>query len=354
MSVNIYDIAEKAGVSVVTVSRVLNNHPGVRDYNREKVLAAIEELDYKPNAAARTLAKGGTGMIGLVLPCMDDAFIAQVMQSVEKQLAIRNMFLVVATGSKQSDIMVATDFKQPNIQLESSCIRLFREGRVDGILMMAPINDSSYMMELKKRNIPFVLLDQHQMNLQAPSVTVDNFYGGYQATMCLIKGGAKNIGHISGSEVFESSHERLRGYLKALSDSGIKHDERMLVKGNFTFSGGYDAIKNWVGQGCLPDAVFAGDDNTAFGVIDAARELGIAIPEKLAVIGYDDHPYTSLFHPGISTVKQPADKMAKCGVDLLLEIIEGRVKRLSKITLKPTMILRETTKPFQPQLHSTE
>ena len=334
MPVNIYDIAKKAGVSVVTVSKVLNNHPGVREYNRKKVLAAIEELDYKPNAAARTLARGKTGMIGIIVPCIDDAFMVQVMQSVEKELASRYMFMVVATSSGDKDPLK-----------ESSCIRLFREGRVDGVLIMSPVNDQSCIMELKKRNIPFVLLDQHQTNLQAPSVTVNNFYGGYQATMCLIRGGAKSIGHITGSELFESSHERLRGYLKALDDSGIKQDERLVVKGNFSFTSGYDAVKNWVMQGCLPDAVFAGDDNTAFGVIDAARELGIAIPERLAVIGYDDHPFTSLFHPGISTVKQPAEKMAKCGVELLLKIIEGKVKRLTKISLKPTLILRGTTKP---------
>lgn len=333
MPVNIYDVAAKAGVSVVTVSRVLNNHPGVRKYNREKVLAAMEELDYKPNAAARTLAKGRTGMIGLVLPSFDDAFMTQVLQSVEKQLAERNMFLVLATDSGSTDPM-----------MESGCMRLFREGRVDGILMMAPVSDNSYMMELKKRNIPFVLLDQHQMNLQACSVTVDNFTGGYQATMCLVNGGAVNIGHIAGPDMYESSSERLRGYLKALDDSHIQYDEKYLIKGDFTFKSGYNAIKDWAANGCLPDAVFACDDNTAFGVIDAARELGISIPERLAVIGYDDHPFTALFHPGISTVRQPAEKMAECGVDLLLEIIEGKIKRLTKIALKPTIIERDTTK----------
>lgn len=333
MPVNIYDIAEKAGVSVVTVSRVLNDHPGVRKYNREKVLAAMEELDYKPNAAARTLAKGRTGMIGLVLPCFEDAFITQVLQSVEKQLAARNMFLVLASDSGR-----------PELMMESGCMRLFREGRVDGILMMAPVSDNSYMMELKKRSIPFVLLDQHQMNLQACSVTVDNFSGGYEATMCLVRGGARNIGHIAGPDMYESSRERLSGFMKAVKDSDLKVDDRMVVKGDFTFKSGYEAVKDWVSKGCLPDAVFACDDNTAFGVIDAARELGISIPDRLSVIGYDDHPFTSLFHPGISTVKQPSEKMAKCGVDLLLDIIEGKIKRLTKVTLKPAIIERGTTR----------
>jgi DNA-binding LacI/PurR family transcriptional regulator len=336
MPVNIYDIAEKAGVSVVTVSRVLNNHPSVRGYNREKVLSAMDELDYKPNAAARTLAKGRSGMVGLVMPSFDDAFLTQILQSVEKELAARNLFLVLATDSGQ-----------PDLSLESGCIRMLREGRVDGILMLSPVNDNSYMMELKKRNIPFVLLDQHQRNLQASSVTADNFFGGYQATMCLIRGGAGKIAHISGPESYESSRERLRGFRKALDDSRLKLDERHLFKGDFSFQSGYRAVKEWASQGCMPDAVFACDDNAAFGVIDAARELGISIPDSLAVIGYDDHPFTSLFHPGISTVRQPAEKMAESGVELLLEIMEGKVKRLTKVTLKPAIIERGTTKPTE-------
>lgn len=335
MPVNIYDIAEKAGVSVVTVSRVLNEHPGVRTYNREKVLAAMKELDYKPNAAARTLAKGRTGMIGLVVPGIDDAFLTQVMQSAERELAARNLFLVLATDTGRPD--------QPQ---ESGGIRLFREGRVDGILMMSPVTDSSLMMELKKRNIPFVLLDQHQMNLQACSVTVDNFYGGYHATMCLIRGGAKKIGHICGPDLFESSRERKRGFLKALSDHSIKTDERHIVKGDFTFRCGYDAVKGWAEAGSLPEAVFACDDNTAFGVMDAARELGLSIPGDLAVIGYDDHPFTAMLHPRISTVRQPAEAMAGCAVNLLMDMLEGKIRRLTKIKLKPVIIQRETTKPI--------
>ena len=332
MAVNIYDVAKKAGVSVVTVSRVLNNSGNVREKNIKKVMDAAKELDYKPNAAARSLARGTTGMIGLVLPSAEDSFMSRIMQSAERVLREKGMFLVVAFAAEGEDLS------------ESNCVKLFMEDRVDGIMLMSPVSDETYIMELKKRNFPFVLLDQHHTDIQVPSVTVDNFYGGYQAAMSLIKGGAVRVAHISGTEVYESSRERLNGYVKALEDSNIPIDERLIIRGNYNVKSGYDAAAEWFKKGIFPDGIFAADDNAAFGVIDAAREFGLKIPDDIAVIGYDDHPFASMLHPGLSTVRQPSEELCESGVELLLDIINGRVKRNSTITIKPQLILRETTR----------
>lgn len=331
MAVNIYDIAKKTGLSVVTVSRVLNNNPSVRESNRIKVENAMKELDYRPNAAARTLSSGKTAMISLVVPSLTDAFVIQVMSSVEKTLKENGMFMVVVSALNFDDFS------------ESSYASLFMEGRVDGILILTPIYDNGYFFELKQRNVPFVLLDQHQVNLQVPTVTVDNFLGGYEATMRLIKGGAKKIAHITGADQFDSSSERMRGYLKALQDSGIEADENFVIAGDFTVACGYQAVQNWIQKEFLPDAVFAADDNTAFGVINAAQVYGISIPRQLAVIGYDDHPYASMLYPKLSTVKQPTEEIGATGVHLLLDILNKNPRRNLKVTLQPTVILRETT-----------
>ncbi len=333
MPVNIHDIARKAGLSVVTVSRVINNYPSVREVNREKVFLAMRELDYKPNAAAQSLARGSTGTIGLVAPSMSDSFESRIVASVESALRLKDMFMVLSIAGGGGDV------------IENAAMRLFQENRVDGILIMSPVGNGSYIMELKRKDFPFVLLDQYQSNLQVPSVTVDNYYGGYQATLALIRGGAKRIAHISGAGVFESSHERLRGYRKALEDHKLEIDDELVVPGDFSVEGGYNVMRGWIRKGIVPDAVFAADDNTAFGVIDAARESGIEIPRKLAVIGYDDHPFASLFHPGISTVRQPAEAMGAYGVEMLLDILGGKTKRISKMSLNPRLMLRETTMP---------
>lgn len=331
MSVNIYDVAKKAGVSVVTVSRVINNYPNVRSSNRIRVLNAMEELNYKPNAAARTLARGYTGMIGLVTPSIEDSFMSRVISGVEAVLKEKGMFLVLSLSPDVGDI------------LESSCTKLFREARVDGILIMNPVIDMEYILALKKENFPFVLLDQHQSDLQVPSVSIDNYHGGYQATAELIKSGAGRIGHICGPDYFESSRLRLIGYRKALEDHNIKIEDSLIVKGDFTAAGGCKAVEDWLQKGNLPEAVFAADDNTAFGVLEAARKYNIKVPEELSIIGYDDHPFSSLFYPGISTVGQPAEEMARSGVELLQDIIRGKQKRITKIMLKPSVILRGTT-----------
>jgi len=227
--------------------------------------------------------------------------------------------------------------------LESSCTKLFREARVDGIFIMSPVLDMEYILALKKDNFPFVLLDQHQSDLQVPSVSIDNYHGGYQATAELIKSGARRVGHICGSDCYESSRQRLKGYQKALEDNHINAEDGLVAKGDFTASGGCKAVEEWIRKGILPEAIFAADDNTAFGVLEAARKYNIAVPEKLSVIGYDDHPFTSLFHPGISTIRQPAEEMARNGVELLQDIIKGKVKRITKTILKPSVVLRGTT-----------
>ncbi len=330
--VNIYDIAKKTGLSVVTVSRVLNNNPNVRESNRLKVEAAMKELDYRPNAAARILSSGKTSMVAVVVPNLMDAFIIQVLSAIERELKASGMFMVVATAADDTEFA------------DSIYASLFMEGRVDGILILSPIYDNGYYFELKKRNIPFVLLDREQVELQVPSVSVDNFYGGYEATMSLIRGGYKKIAHITGSECFQSSSERLNGYLKALEDSGLEAGEGMVVKGDFTPACGFNAVSDWLRDGNLPDAVFAADDNTAFGVLNAAQINGIPVPGRLAVIGYDDHPYASMLFPKLSTVKQPTEEMGVSCVNMLMDIVDGKPKRNMRIILKPTVVLRETTR----------
>lgn len=331
MAVNIYDIAKKTGLSVVTVSRVLNNNPNVRESNRIKVENAVKELDYRPNAAARTLSSGKAGMVALVVPHLNDAFGIQVMSSVEKALKSSELFMVVVSAASD------TEFS------ESVYASLVMEGRVDGIIILTPLRNEDYFFELKKRNIPTVLLDQHQINLQTPAVSVDNFYGGYEATKSLINKGARSVAHISGADMFESSSERMRGYMQALRDSGIEPQDDLIVKGDFTVECGFQAVQSWINRGNLPEAVFAADDNTAFGVLNAAQANSISVPQQLAVIGYDDHPFASMLRPRLSTVRQPTEEIGEAGVQLLLDIINKKPRRSSKVTLKPSVILRETT-----------
>lgn len=332
MSISIYDVAKAAGVSVVTVSRVINHSPTVRESNRLRVQKAIEELDYKPNAAARSLARGMTGNIGVVIPALEDSFMLRVLSAIESTLRNKGLFVILSAISDNEPLS------------ESNCVKLFTEDRVDGILMLKPLKNEPYIRELKKRNFPFVLLDQHHLDKQLCSVTVDNRFGGYQATKKLIDGGARLIAHIKGSPVYQSSHERYEGYLKAMTEAGLPVREELVVQGHFNLSSGYQITSSWLKEGIRPEAIFAADDNMAFGVIEALHHDGLQVPDDVAVVGYDDHPYSATLFSGITTVRQPAEDIAKCGIDLLFQIMNGKVKRNTTITLKPELIVRSTTK----------
>lgn len=192
---NIHDVAKKSGLSVVTVSRVLNNSPSVREGNRQKVLSAIEELNYQPNSAARSLVRGKTGVIGMSITNFNDSFYDRVIRVVNRKLAEQGYFLALSIAENEDD---GVNF-------------LFQKDRVDGIILLSPLEEKEYVEELKRKNIPVVLLDNQFQHEDVPSVLVDNYQGGYEATNHLISLGHTRIAYIGGPSVFLSVTERKRG-----------------------------------------------------------------------------------------------------------------------------------------------
>jgi DNA-binding LacI/PurR family transcriptional regulator len=333
MKVSIFDVAKKSGLSVVTVSRVLNNSTSVRQKNRERVLQAMKELDYQPNAAARSLARGKTGIIGLTLTTLQDSFLDAVVKEVNDRLAESGYFLALSISPEDDD---------------SFSRFLFQEDRVDGVILLSPLREDEYVMELKKKKIPFVMLDNQHRNSSVPSVIVDNFKGGYEATRHLIDLGHRRIAHIRGPEPFLSSRERERGYLTAMKEAGI--DPLEIAHGAFSVSSGYQIALDWIQSGRLPTAVFAADDYMALGVMDALKNEGLRIPRDISIVGFDDQVLSSEFRPMLTTVRQPAEQVGRHGVDLLLKSISGNAsKRNMTVMLEPELIVRESTAPLSQQ-----
>lgn len=327
MKVSIFDVAKKSGLSVVTVSRVLNNASSVRQKNRDKVLQAMKELDYQPNAAARSLARGKTGIIGLTLTTLHDSFLDAVVKEINDRLAEYGYFLALSISPDDEDTFHRS---------------LFQEDRVDGIILLSPMREDEYVMELKKRKIPFVMLDNQQRNPSVPSVIVDNFKGGYEATRHLIALGHRHIAHIRGPELFLASRERERGYRAAMEEAGLK--EVRVEPAEFDIASGYRIAREWIEAGALPTAVFAADDYLALGVMDALKNEGIRIPKEISIVGFDDQVLSSEFRPMLTTVRQPAEKIGRTGVELLLKSIGGNAaKRGVTVMLEPELIVRETT-----------
>lgn len=322
---NIHDVAKKSGLSVVTVSRVLNNSPSVREGNRQKVLSAIEELNYQPNSAARSLVRGKTGVIGMSITNFNDSFYDRVIRVVNRKLAEQGYFLALSIAENDDD---GVNF-------------LFQKDRVDGIILLSPLEEKEYVEELKRKNIPVVLLDNQYEHEDVPSVLVDNYQGGYEAAGHLISLGHTKIAYIGGPPEFLSVTERKRGYVQALNEAGLTPFGTEYC--GFTVSSGYEVAQRWIREDKLPTAIFCGDDFIALGVVQALREEGIRVPQDISVVGFDDQQFVGEFYPRLTTVRQPEAQMGNIGVDILLKLINGEVMPPAVTKLAPQLLIREST-----------
>ncbi|MEC0309107.1 LacI family DNA-binding transcriptional regulator [Paenibacillus lautus] len=335
MKVSIFDVAKKSGLSVVTVSRVLNGAESVREKNRLKVLEAIKELDYRPNAAARSLARGKTGIVGLIVTTLQDSFFDAVVKELNEVLALHGYFLAISVSTG-----IGSD----------EAHYLIQEDRVDGLILLSPMEEDNYIVELKRRNIPYVLIDNQKPDNDAYSVTIDNYKGGYAATKHLLDLGHTSIAHISGQDMFRSTRERRSGFLQALEERSLAPFE--MITGDFEIDFGYDVCRKWLREGRLPSAVFAGDDNIALGVLNALLEEGIRVPEQVAIVGYDDQYISSKLRPHLTTVRQPTDRIGLAAADMLLRRMDGTMKRGGNVRIDPELIVREST--FRPAESASE
>lgn len=328
MKVSIFDVAKKSGLSVVTVSRVINNASSVRPSNRDKVLQAMRDLDYTPNASARSLARGKTGIIGLTITTLQDSFLDSVVKEVNDKLAEHGYFLALSISNRYDDAFHRS---------------LFQEDRVDGVILLSPVDEDEYVMELERKNIPFILVDNSRHHAALSSVIVDNFKGGYDAAKHLIDLGHKEIAHIGGTSSFLSSRERERGFARALEEAGLR--PFAIERGPFGIGTGYRFAEQWIESGKLPSAVFAGDDYIAIGVMDACKNAGLRVPRDISVVGFDDQFLAAEIRPALTTVRQPASMIASAAVELLLAAMNEPGKPGATIELEPELIARESTAP---------
>lgn len=346
MKVNIYDVAKKSGLSVVTVSRVINNVPTVRKNNREKVLQAMRELNYSPHSAARTLASGKTGVIGLILTTLRDSVFEEIVREINEQLENHGYFLAISIdGVNRSES-------------ENRMNYLIQADRVDGIILLSSLKEREYVQELRAKNIPFVLIDNHVPDTEAVMVQVDNYAGGYMAARHLLDLGHRQIGLICGPEHLLSARQRRQGFEQALADAGLSAAAFAQVV--FDTRAGFCTAQEWIAAGHRITALSAADDFLALGAMQAYQAAGYRIPEDIAIIGYDDQDFACKIHPSLTTVRQPVEQLGREAVKRLLAMLDGeygqktvsseedaeqlRKMSLSElIKLKPELIVRNST-----------
>jgi LacI family transcriptional regulator len=325
----IYDVARLAGVSTATVSRALNGTGQVGESKRFAIDAAVERLGYRPNTIARSLVTRSTQTIALLLPDITNPFYAELVTGIQQLTRERDYMMLLCT----------TDFDP---EQEERYLRLLRAKHVDGALVDGLVLPPERIARFVEDGFPIVCLDRDVDSRSVPLVQVDNALGAGLATGHLLGLGHTRIAHIMGATA-RISEERLLGYQAALTQAGVAPDSSLIAFGGFTETGGHDAMRALLAIGPCPTAVFAANDLSAIGAINAIAASGRSVPGDVSVVGFDDlrlAPYTS---PPLTTIRQPAAEIARLSTELLLDMIAGRRPGKLHHRLPPELIVREST-----------
>lgn len=326
----IKDIARKAAVSYATVSRALNDKPGVRESTRRRIIALADALDYTPNAIARGLVKRQTHTLGLIIPDITNPFYPEVARGIED----------AAAEAGYSIFLCNTNWER---RRERQYLGLLAEKRVDGVII-APIDEQAGGVERAlPRGVPAVYVANAPKDTRASFVIIDNVRGGLLATEHLIQAGYRTVGFIGSPEDSATMEARLAGYRRAMAEHGLPVLDRYIQLGNFRQQTGYEIIRRLIRDGEPPRAVFAENDLLALGVLQGVKECGLSVPGDLAVVGFDDIPFASFPEVQLSTVAQPKYEMGHRAVEVLLEHLAAADAPPRHILLEPKLVVRRSS-----------
>lgn len=324
------DVAERAGVSVTTVSHVLNNTRPVSDRLRRRVLAAMAEMEYQPNRLARSLRRGDTYTLGMIVPDINNPFFSELARGVED----------TGFAGGYSVILCNADFEE---EKEQHYVNVLVEKQVDGLLLVAAGLSLEHIQGLLERKVPLVLVDREVAGMEIDTVLVDNRQGAWLGVCHLLEQGHRRIGYIGGPAGLSTSEERLAGYRQALADAGLAPDQQLLAAGNFQHDGGYHAARELLAAENPPTALFAANDLMAIGAVRAALQRGYTIPDNLSLVGFDDVPLARYTNPPLTTVAQPIYEMGVVATELLLKRLRRPGRPAERRMLQPELRLRHST-----------
>ncbi|TCS95067.1 catabolite control protein A [Hazenella coriacea] len=331
-NITIYDVAREAGVSMATVSRVVNGNPNVKPATRKKVLDVIRSLGYRPNAVARGLASKRTTTVGVVIPDISNMFYAELTRGIED----------IATMYHYNIILSNSDLKtEKEIQL----IEALLEKQVDGLLFLGGEVTDSHREIFNHTSVPIVLAATREEHQEKPSVTIDQIQAAKEATSVLILEGHQQIAYIGGPLTDSvNGYPRYIGYKEALEENEIPFVESFIQLGDYRYKSGYEAMKNLLTSHSSMTAVFAASDEMAVGAIHAAQDLGRSVPEDLSIIGFEDIPLASQVRPLLSTVSVPMYDIGAVAMRLLTKYMNNEHVESGQVVLQYSLELRDSTR----------
>ena len=335
------DVATHARVSRATVSRVLNNNPSVNEALRARVLQAIHELGYQPNRAARRLRSNTSDVLGLIISDIENPFFISVVRGVEDAAYQQRMSVVLCNSDE-------------NPAKQQMYLRVMWAERVGG-LIISPTHapGSQDLAELRQLGVPIVLLDRYTDSVDADAVVVDNAGGAQIAVHHLITLGYRRIATITGTLHLTTGAERYQGYLKALESAGIPFDRALVRSGDFKIESGYRLMVELLSLAQPPEAVFVANNLMTLGALRAAHEKSVRIPEDVALVGFDDMPWSGQLCPPLTAVAQPTYELGQEAVRLLVRRREDPDASYHTVVLQPRLVVRESCGALSRQRRSS-
>lgn len=326
--ITIKEVAELAKVSQATVSRAINNHPTVKEANRQKVYAAIEQLGYKPNAFAQALASSRSNSIGMLVGSLDGPFYGPLMHHTEDTIRKNNNHLIVTSG-------------QESHSKEKDSIEFLRSKRVDGFILHSDKLSDDELIDVVKEAPATIILNRYIPDIDQHCIYIDNEYGGYLATKHLLEHGHKNIACITGQLSKGDSRDRLQGYRLALSEAGIKYNPSYVIEGRFDHDGNHDRARRLLDRAPEITAVFCQNDNIALAVYDVAVERDIIIGKDLSVVGFDNDYHSAHIRPRLTTINFPVEEMGIEAAKGVLAMVQEQKVNI-KQQLQPELVVRDS------------
>jgi len=312
MKIDIHKVASKAGVSIATVSRALNGSTLVKQGTKERILKAVEELNYIPNPIGRSLAKQSTETIGVVLPDLVGEFFMDFIHSIDEEAYKQNWHVLISSSHSQRNII-------------ETLIELMGSGRVDGVILMAPQIQNEVSEIIQKSKTPVVLVNTCENFDKIDQIKINNFQGSFDIVEHFIKVHEyKKIGIINGPKGNCDAEERLSGYLSALKKYKVPKDSSLIMNGNFDVESGVLGFTTLMNQQVKPEAIFATNDMMAVGAYEAAKELGYKIPNDIAIAGFDDIYLSQFLSPRLTTVHVPISDLGSKAVEYFLDRINKK------------------------------
>jgi LacI family transcriptional regulator, galactose operon repressor len=333
--VTLLDIARELNITAATVSRALNDHPAIKDATKRKVRQTADKLNYQPNKIASSLRLGKSNIIGVIIPSAEINFFGSVIHGIEK-VASRHQYNVLIYQSNEM------------YESEKKGIQTFLQSQVDGVL--ASISKETINLDhyaaIRKRGVPLVLFDRTSDALGVPSVVVDDYSGAFEATRHLAEQGCRRIAHIGGQQHVGIFNQRLKGYIDALNVHNIAVDEDLIIYGKVSIESGRACMQKLLASDKKPEGVFAVEDFTALGAMQAIKDAGIKIPQEIAIIGFANEAFGEYLTPTLSTVNQQTGSMGEAAANLFFDMPSNYLSKdfiPTKRILQPQLICREST-----------